>query len=673
MAVGQGHLGNLGLREKAQAMKKIYDLSGLEWRLAGFAPFTWCSIPAEGIGAAPSAEIPAIPAPVPGSVQMALRQVGLLPDWNVGLQARECEWVEHRHWVYEAALPDEWVQGGAAVRLRCLGLDGFGLIRLNGKEVGRFANAFVPHVFDLTPGLAATGNLLQIIFEFSPRWLGCGYTSKITEWKPRFNYTWDWVPRLVQIGIWDAIALEVTDGVELEGLVCTTDASRTPPAGILHVKGCGRGDVAAVYVSLTGGETIVREERVFAGDFVAGLTWTGLPVDLWWPHTHGPQPLYRLTCRLLDAQGNVVDEEVRQVGFRHIAWEPCEGAPRGADPWLCVVNGQRVFLQGVNWTPIRSNFADVTDQDVRQRLELYKDLGCNILRVWGGAVLERSNFYRACDELGILVWQEFPLSSSGLENWPPEDPTAIREMAAIAASYIQRRQHHACLAVWCGGNELQGGLDGSKTGGGKPVDATHPMIAQLKRVVEECDGGRRFLPTSSSGPRFVASEADYGKGLHWDVHGPWKAEGPLDPYWARYWRGDDALLRSETGSPGASPADLIRQYAGECEVMPASIANPLWRRTSWWIEWDRFIAERGREPATLDEYVAWSQGRQADALAIAVGAVKDRFPRAGGVILWMGHDCFPCTANTSIVDFHGRPKPAALAVGEIFNRPTADQ
>jgi beta-mannosidase len=191
------------------------------------------------------------------------------------------------------------------------------------------------------------------------------------------------------------------------------------------------------------------------------------------------------------------------------------------------------------------------------------------------------------------------------------------------------------------------------------------MMSAVKQVVAEQDPGRRFLVTSSSGPRFGAIEAEYGKGLHWDVHGPWKAPADLVE-WRRYWQGDDALFRSETGAPGASPVDILEKYAGGLPLMPATIENPLWRRTSWWVEWPEFTAEHGREPESLPEYVQWSQARQAEALSIAAKACKDRFPRCGGFLIWMGHDSFPCAANTAIVDYWGRPKPAAEAIGRIF-------
>jgi beta-mannosidase len=409
---------------------------------------------------------------------------------------------------------------------------------------------------------------------------------------------------------------------------------------------------------------VIREQTLPSGEF--DVMWTGLPVDLWNPNMHGDQPLYDLTCSLLDADGNELDSTARRVGFRHVEWRQCEGAPAGADPWLCVVNGKPIFLQGVNWNPVRTVFADVTEPEYRKRLELYRDLGCNMLRVWAGSFLENEVFYDLCDEFGLMVWQEFPLSSSGVENWPPEDEKSIAEQSEIALSYIERKQHHVSLIIWCGGNELLGALDGGKVGAEKPVDLAHPMLARFNEIVKREDPTRRFLPTSASGPRFCAQAKDFGKGLHWDVHGPWKHDGDLDS-WADYWSKDDALFRSETGSPGAGPAEITRRYAGDLDPMPGTADNPLWsRHTNWWVEWPRFVVEHGREPRDLEEYVAWSQARQAKALSIAVKACKDRFPRCGGVLLWTGHDCFPCETNTSIVDFDGNPKPAALALKKIW-------
>ncbi len=658
-------------------MYSSYDLSALAWRVSGWAPYAWQFGKSMELGNSLGAEVPPLAARVPGSVQAALRQAKLLPDWNVALNARHCDWVENRHWLFETHIPSAWTRHpvDARVLLNCLGLDYSGWILLDGKEVGNFRGSFLPHQFDLTPHLAPDRNHhLVIAFDCPPRWLGqFGHTSQMTQWKPRFNYTWDWTARLVQIGIWDQISLDVVGPTRIGDLRLAADWDRQSATGTLSVRTEANVATAGMLlrISLRESEKEIWTTTLPCDGGCLEVSKEHLRVSPWWPNGCGDPQLYTVHCQLCDTHGAVVDQLTRRVGFRHIRWLPCVDAPSAADPWICEINGRPTFLQGVNWTPIRPNFADVTDDQYMDRLRSYQQLGCNVLRVWGGGFMERDIFWENCDELGLLVWQDLPLSSSGVENWPPEDAASIRDLTAITKSYVLRRRHHAALLLWCGGNELQGGLDGAKYGVGKPVQLIHPLIHQLAQVVAQCDPDRRFVASSSSGPRFMADPADVGKGLHWDVHGPWKPYPPYDlpDGWLAYWTRDDALFRSETGCPGASNVDIIQSTAGDLPAFPGDIANPVWRRTHWWIEWPKFAEIHMREPMDMAEYVAWSQARQANALAIAAAACKKRFPKCGGILIWMGHDSFPCTANTSILDFHGRPKPAALALAKVFHSP----
>ncbi|MHB0999666.1 MAG: glycoside hydrolase family 2 protein [Armatimonadota bacterium] len=646
-------------------MKTQYDLSGNDWMLSGWIPWLWRLQQTMEIGAATDAEIGTFPAKVPGSIQYSLQKAGLLPDWNIGVNHRECEWVENRHWIYEMVIPEGMIKSGKKYRLRCMGLDYKGFITLNGVEVGKFCGTHVPYTFDLTPQLNNERNILRVIFDLPPRWLGqIGYTSQVKEWKVRFNYTWDWIPRTVQIGIWDDIFIEETDGVEIEDFRCVADADVKSSTGMLTLSGrVTPSKSGKVLAKLSKDGSVIKEEEIPVSEFNAlGISWKGLDVDLWWPNLEGDQPLYDVEFTLLDENGVEQDSVSRRVGFRNVAWEQCEGSPENADPWLCVINGKPVFLQGVNFPPMLPNFADVTEEDYRKLISLYKELGVNIFRINGVGFLEKEMFYNLCDEAGITVWQDIPLSSSGIDNVAPDDDDSVNGIAKIAESFAARRQHHPSLIVWCGGNELQYNKDGI----GIPLDLTHPMIKRMSEVFAKHDPTRRFLETTSSGPRFYAQPDDFGKGLHWDVHGPWKMDGDFAK-WKDYWSRDDALFRSETGAPGAASVELIRQYKGDLPELPISIENALWRRpVGWWIESWTFNQEMGREPQTLEEYVEWSQKRQADALTIAVKACKDRFPRCGGVMLWTGHDCFPCAANTSIIDFHREPKPAALALAKVW-------
>ncbi|MBP5274020.1 MAG: hypothetical protein ILO36_03675, partial [Abditibacteriota bacterium] len=311
------------------------------------------------------------------------------------------------------------------------------------------------------------------------------------------------------------------------------------------------------------------------------------------------------------------------------------------------------------------NFADCGYKEYKELIDVYKDLGINLLRVWGGAVLPHEEFYDLCDEAGIMVWQEFPLSSSGIDNEPPFDKEFCDTIARVAETYIKRRKHHASLIIWCGGNELASASD---IGEYRATTIEHPMIRNFMNICKQMDPRRRFLNTSPCGIKIYTNDKTKGRGIIENIHGPWKADRIED--WNRLFENDESMFRAETGAPGASSKDILDAYAGELEPWPMENANVYWSRPyTWWLEIDIFKRETGKEAESVEEYVDWSQKRQAELLVKAVGTYKKNFGKHGGFIIWMGHDCYPCPANTSIIDYYRRPKPAALALKEkVFLR-----
>ncbi len=643
---------------------KHYKASELQWNLTGYIPYEWQMGGCREVGTSCNPDIDTIPASVPGSVQKALLDSGIVSDWNIGMNARDSEWAENRHWLYETYLPEHWFEAGKRYQLRALGLDHQGQIYLNGNVIYDFANCHVEHVVELTD-LNAESNLLQIMFECPPRWLGQFHrSSEIRDWKPRFYYTWDWTSRLVQIGIWQDIYIEEIPENAIGEIFIQTDYDVDSQRGSIALTGSScASDGLELEVKLYDKAKTVFSESISVTEFQEnGFKLGALDIQPWWPNGLGDGQLYELEVRLKDKTGRQFDRFNKSIGFKRIEWRDCLNAPEGADPWICMINGRNVFLQGVNWTPIRPNFADVSEDEYRKRLKLYRSMGLNVLRVWGGATLEKPCFYDLCDQLGLLVWQELPLSSSGIENYPPDDEQMVGQYMEIVHSYVSRLHHHACLLLWSGGNELTN-VDVT------PLGLEHPMFRNAFNLIKQKDAQHRFIPTSPSGPSFLGAQENYGRGLHWDVHGPWKVDGELDERWLSYWQQDDSLFRSELGAPGPSSAALIRKYAGNLDLLP-ELKNPLWRRTSWWLQIDQYIKENGRTPETLEDYVEWGQQRQSKILTTAVKTCKERFPQCGGVILWMGHDSFPCMANTSIVDFEGNLKPVGMALAEIFNEKT---
>ncbi|MGM0622237.1 MAG: glycoside hydrolase family 2 TIM barrel-domain containing protein, partial [Bacteroidota bacterium] len=417
-------------------------------------------------------------------------------------------------------------------------------------------------------------------------------------------------------------------------------------------------------ILLSDGEgKFVFEDSVSTQQLVSGISWKNLQIKRWHPNGWGNQNLYHLELTFFEKNRNIIWKEEKKVGFKHVEWLPNKGAPENADPWICNVNNQPLFIQGVNWTPLLPNFADLKKADYEKILNTYKNLGINTIRIWGGGFAEKTWLYELCDELGILIWQDFPLSSSGLDNYPPYDTETIAEFSEIARHYVNRLKHHVSLLLWCGGNELY------EKGDVKPVDQSHPLIATLEKIIKENDPDRRFVPGSPSGPSIYASPENFGKGVHWDTHGPWKlpfGEKKTMDEVTEFWKHNDSFFFSEVGVPGAMQAPLIEKYSGNYPPLPASLENPIWRTVNWWNEWDEYLAATSKNKRSLKNYVRWSQERQAEGLSIALKTSKEKFPACGGFLIWMGHDCFPCMVNTAIIDFEGNPKPAAARLSKIW-------
>ncbi|PZF86263.1 glycosyl hydrolase 2 galactose-binding domain-containing protein [Jiangella anatolica] len=631
------------------------------WRLVGYWPNAWAVAQYSGF-AAP--DEPELPASVPGSVRGALVAAGVVPDPHHVLAARESEWVEHRHWAFTRDLPGDLAaelaeRPDARVLLRAEALDHAGKIMVDGREVGEWRGSLVPVEVDITEAVRAGAMTLSVQFTDVPAEMGLiGWTSRVRDWKARCGYYWDWTPRLVQIGIAGPIALELRAGTALENVLVTTEYDEAAASGTVVVR-AGVPDGTALTVTVRGPGVDVRHELDGPGPHRVAVG----AVGLWQLLPDEPQPFYEVTVTVTESGG---DSEARRVGFRSVRWQAADDAPDGAEPWICVVNGTPRFLGGANWVPIRPDYADLSEHDYRIRLEAYRDMGVRILRVWGGGPLESETFYDLCDELGILVWQELPLSSSGLDNTPPRDDEYVRQVRELATSYVYRRAHHPSLIMWDTGNELTDEAD--YVFDVLPLSADHPVAAAAADVFGRLDPDRRFVVTSPLGPSMWALPDKWGAGIHHDVHGPWDQFSETFEEWQEYWTADDSLMRSEVGVSGASPMDVLAEYGltGPFETEEDRVAlERLWARSA-----PRWLVRLKLREATgsLAEVVAANQQRQARLLAFAAQHTADRFPRAGGFIVWMGHDCFPVAASQAVLDFYGRPKPAAIALGEVFRK-----
>jgi beta-mannosidase len=319
-----------------------------------------------------------------------------------------------------------------------------------------------------------------------------GRTSRVLVHKSRMGYGWDFCPRLVHQGIWRPVRLN--GAREVFPVVRLVD------------------DVGVVEVD---GEVVLRVESP----------------ERWWPNRLGPQRLYRA--------GDF------DVGFRTIELD---------EDYRLFVNGELVQIKGWNWVPLDVLYGVPRPEKLAHLLELAARAGCNLLRVWGGGLLESHEFYEHCDRLGLLVWQEFSQSSSAIESVPSDDADFVATMVSDAREIVPRLRRHPSLAVWCGGNELDGD------------DAT-PVLAALREVVRELDPDRAWLSTSPLGEK--------------DVHGPWEHQG-LREHNGRYDTGE-SKLHSEFGVEGMTNRAALEALVDEEHRWPADRTNPVYEHLgAWW-------------------------------------------------------------------------------------------
>jgi len=648
-----------------------YSLNGSDWTLIGRIPNQMQKTTSMELNIHTDPIVGPIKAAVPGAVQADLLKEGLIDNPYYGRNCEHSEWVNNREWQFRKSFVlNEELKSRQRFILSFEALDFCGEIYLNSKKIADFADMFVPIHADVTTEINIGGeNILDVVFRKSPE-VDCqfGYTSRTKKFKSRFNYFWDWSPRMIPVGICGNVSLKGYNSGCIEDLYPKAEGE-TVSANVSFHSLTG-GDYTFTYTVCKKGtntpKIVAFKERLRAGAHTIIHEITVENPALWYPNCQGEQPLYTLTLTV-DEGGKPCDTAEKNFGFRCIKFIQNDNAPAGALPYTMVINGQKTFIKGVNWVPLSMYYGTVTRADYFGCVKRFKDMNCNLLRVWGGGILEKSDFYDACDALGIMVWQEFPQSSSGIDNLPPgDDPDVMSNLQDIAAHFIKGRRHHPSHVIWCGGNELM--HDGCI-----PVDLTHRNIKMLADLVKTLDNGKCFLPSSASGPSFCADKKNFGKGLHHDVHGPWKYLGEEEQY--TFFNGDDSLFRSETGCPGAASFDAIKKYSNGMSLWPPIKENRYWGFPStWWILYDEMQALFGAFPSekSLKTYIDSTRLLQAEALRYAAEATIRRTGEASGFILWMGNEPYPNPCNTSVLEFDGNtPKPAYYPLRNAFAPLTA--
>jgi beta-mannosidase len=612
---------------------------------------------------------------VPGPAHGALLAAGRIPDPFYGRNEADVRWVGERRWVWRLAF--DAGELAAHEELVFEGLDTYCTVWLNGERLLATDNMFVPHRVDVRERLRPGRNDLLLCFDpplarareveaqHGKRQLWNGDSARLHARKAQYHFGWDWGPELLVSGPWRAVRrhswsariddLQARSDVDVAGRYATLQVSA-------RVTGASGHRVAFELLDPEG--HAVAEQTAPADSACATLAVAD--ARLWWPNGLGEQPLYTLVARVLDGE-RVLAEDRCRIGLRtlRLVQAPVEG--EAGSSFHFEVNGQAVFAGGANWIPDDNLLERITPARYRERVAQAAAAHMNMLRVWGGGIYEHEAFYEACDELGLLVWQDF-MFACGLY---PANSAFKASVRAEAEAAVKRLRHHACLALWCGNNEDYMLAESvGLAGPGVPAERFEARAIYeglLPEVCQALDPGTTYWPGSpfTPGSDTKSSDVTVGDRHSWEV---WHQQ--MLPY-QRY--GDvQARFVSEFGMQSHPSLALLESVLPEDERFPES-------RT---VQWHNkagsasgpdghrrlsvYLADNLRVGPTLADHVYATQFVQAEAMRVAYQDFRRRWQRpgaraVGGALVWQLNDCWPVT-SWALIDSSGTVKPAWHAV-----------
>jgi beta-mannosidase len=599
-----------------------------------------------------------IPARVPGGVLGDLRRVGLVPDPHDGENEHALRWIGESDWTYRTTI-DAPEHPAERVDLVFHGIDTVATILLDGREVARSENMHRTRRIPLPLAAGASADI-EVRIQAPRPWARERrerYGTRPTAFSPlppfirkaAYDFGWDWGPDLASSGIWRKVEIEAWSTARL---------SSVRPV----VRATGEGAQVDVHVDLE--RTVARAMQVVATvdgatacaelDATSGVVHLDIPaVKRWWPVGRGAQHLSELRVELRDGD-ELLDTWTGRIGFRDIVIDETPDADGAGYAFRFLVNDEPMFIRGVNWIPDMTELGELDEGRVRRRLEQAVRLGVNLVRVWGGGVFESDAFYDICDELGLLVWQDFLFACGA---YPEEEPYAS-EVEAEARDNIARLMPHPSLALWNGNNEnlwfwflhdWETVLEG-KTWGERFYFELLPLL------VAELDPERFYIPGSPSSRTRDHEPLDPTRGVvHSWIPGDYREYTAIRPRFV-----------SEFGFQGPSTRALFDSVSHESDPHPFSPASRQRQKAVYGTERiEDVMRVHFGVPADFNEWYWLAQLTQARAVGYGIDWFRSLAPWNAGTIVWQLNDVWPAW-SWSMIDSAERLKPAAFAMRRAF-------
>ncbi|TFK38913.1 glycoside hydrolase [Crucibulum laeve] len=522
-----------------------------------------------------------------------------------------------------------------------------------------------------------------------------GDPSRVYLRKAQYDWRWDWGPELLTCGPYRPITfttystrlvdihtrahVALTDSRAGESLTPTFNASLrldiTFAGSLEHAMqvkvilrdGDGREfrsemvELSGSAIQVGGEEGLGKENQYECKDV---LHWVlGEEVELWWPVGYGKQVLYEVEVALLDQNAQILSTFSKRIGFRTVELVQAPLAEEDqhgkGTTFMFVVNAVRIFIGGSNWIPASSLLTTLKPTHYKKWLELLRDGGQNMVRLWGGGVYEPNEFYDACDALGILVWQDFQFACGVY----PAHEEFLATVKVEAEQNVRRLRHHPALTLFCGNNEdYQQVL---QWGDVPTLPALEIYESLLPAVVSALSDPE--IPYHRGSP--------YG-GKGWDTADPtigdihqWNVWAGKELPWQEYGRLGGRFV-SEFGIPSFPSMRTVSSWMDDAPKKEWHAQSKLMAQHTRAGSFERRFAivmnENFRLTADLETHVYNTQIMQSEAVSLAYRVWRREWRGKGkeytsGVVVWQLNDCWP-VVSWAIADYFMRAKPVYYTI-----------
>ncbi|GAP85299.1 putative glycoside hydrolase family 2 protein [Rosellinia necatrix] len=617
----------------------------------------------------------------PTNVHLDLLSHKLIPDPYIGKNELDVQWVGEKVWVYRTKFTSPDATGPKAV-IAFDGLDTFATVVLNGKTILVSENMFVPERVDVTDVLAKAGGENELVITFDSAYLrgwklvekhpehkwGCwnGDNSRLAVRKTQYHWGWDWGPTLLSCGPWRPINLEIYES-RVADLWCDIDVDKSLNGATVVVHAPVEGHASKLRLDISLNDSLVASQDIDAG---SSATFRISDPELWYPIRYGKQPLYTVKATVVHG-GKDIDSITKKIGLRRAELVQRRVREQPGTSFFFEVNGIPIFCGGSDWIPADNFIPRISKERYYDWVKLVADGNQFMIRVWGGGIYEEQAFYDACDELGILVWQDFMFGCGNYPAWPEMLASIKRE----AEENVKLLRHHPSIVIWAGNNEdyqyaesVNLEWDQSNTDAESWLKTDFPARYIYEKILP--DVCHEYCPSVYYHPGSPWGGADtrdptVGDIHQWNVwHGTQEKYQNFDKLVGRFVsefgmqafpsvKTIDAYLPLGKDDPDRYPQSSTVDFHNKAEGHERRIALYL-------VENIRYA------PDPLEQFVYCTQLMQAECLASAYRLWKRQWKGpgqeyCGGALVWQINDCWPVT-SWAICDYYLRPKHAYYTV-----------